>query len=104
MKKFVVERNLPGAGNMSVEELRTISQASCKAILELGQPYHWVQTFVTEDKLYCVHIAESAEVIRAHARLGNFPINMISEVRTIIDPTTATEVDDLVHFSIGSKY
>ena len=53
MKKFVVERNLPGAGNLSIEELRTISQASCKAINELGMPYHWVQTFVTDDKLYC---------------------------------------------------
>ena len=93
MKKFVVERNLPGAGNLSIEELRTISQASCKAINELGMPYHWVQTFVTDDKLYCIHIAESADVIRAHAKLGNFPINMISEVRTIIDPTTSAEVD-----------
>jgi hypothetical protein len=91
MKKFVVERNLPGAGNLSIEELRAISQASCKAINELGMPYHWVQTFVTDDKLYCIHIAESADVIRAHAKLGNFPINMISEVRTIIDPTTSAE-------------
>ena len=92
MKKFVVERNLPGAGNLSIEELRVISQASCKAIIELGKPYHWVQTFVTDDKLYCIHIAESADVIRAHAKLGNFPINMITEVRAIIDPTTSAEV------------
>ena len=92
MKKFVVERNLPGAGNMSVEELRTISQASCKAILELGQPYHWIQSFVTGDKIYCVHIAENEAVVRAHAKLGKFPINTVSEVKAIIDPTTSNPV------------
>src|ERR1700712_6109312 len=92
MKKFVIERNLPGAGNLSAEELQAISQASCAVINELGKPYHWVQSFVTDDKIYCIHIAESEEVVREHARLGNFPINTISEVKVVIDPLTANAV------------
>ena len=86
MKKFVVERNLPGAGNLSPEELRAISQTSNDAIDQLDKPYHWVQSFITGDKIYCIHIAESEEVIREHARLGKFPINTVSEVINIIDP------------------
>jgi hypothetical protein len=89
MKKFVGERNLPGAGNLSPQELQAISQASCDAISQLGKPYHWVQSFITGDKIYCIHIAESEEVIREHARLDKFPVNTISEVKTIIDPVTA---------------
>lgn len=88
MKKFVVERNLPGAANLTPEELQAISQTSCEAIIQLGKPYHWVQSFITGDKIYCIHIAESEEVIREHARLGNFPINTVSEVKAIIDPVT----------------
>jgi len=88
MKKFVVERNLPGAANLSPEELQAMSQTSCDAISQLGKPYHWVQSFITGDKIYCIHIAESEEVIREHARLGNFPINTVSEVKAIIDPVT----------------
>lgn len=89
MKKFVIERNLPGAGNLSAEELRSISQTSCNVIGEIGKSYQWVQSYVTEDKIYCVHIAESEEVVREHARLGGFPVNAVSEVVTIIDPITA---------------
>jgi hypothetical protein len=88
MKKFVVERNLPGAGNLSPEELKTIASTSCEVIDEMGKPYHWVQSFITTDKIYCVHIAENEDVVREHARLGKFPINTISEVKTIIDPVT----------------
>jgi hypothetical protein len=88
MKKFVVERNFPGAANLSPEELQTISQTSCKAIDKLEKPYHWIQSYITGDKIYCIHIAESEEVIREHAKLGKFPINTISEVKTIIDPTS----------------
>lgn len=88
MKKFVIERNLPGAGNLSAEELQAISQASCAVVNELGKPYYWLQSFVTDDKIYCIHIAESEEAVREHARLGNFPINTISEVKAIIDPLT----------------
>jgi len=87
MKKFVVERNFPGAGSLTAEELQAISKTSCEAIDKLKQPYHWIQSFITGDKIYCIHIAESAEVIREHAKLGKFPVNTISEVTTIIDPT-----------------
>lgn len=90
MKKFVVERNLPGAGNLSPQELQDISQTSCDVISGLGKPYHWIQSYITGDKIYCIHIAESEEVIREHARLGKFPVNTISEVKTIIDPVTAS--------------
>jgi hypothetical protein len=89
MKKFVVERNLPGAGNLSPAELQTISQTSCEAISEMGKPYHWVQSFITNDKIYCVHIAESEEVIREHAKKGRFPVHSVNEVKSIIDPITA---------------
>jgi len=89
MKKFVVERNFPAAGNLSPQELQAISQTSCDVINQLDKPYHWVQSFITGDKIYCIHIAESEEVIREHARLGKFPVTAISEVKTIIDPVTA---------------
>ena len=86
MKKFVVERNLPGAGNLSQQELQAISETSNKVIGQLGKPYHWIQSFVSGDKIYCIHIAESEEVIREHARLGKFPVNTVSEVKATIDP------------------
>lgn len=90
MKKFVIERDLPGAGSLSTEELQGISQTSCTAINDLGKAYHWIQSFVTKDKIYCVHIAENEQVLREHATLGNFPITSIAEVKAIIDPTTGT--------------
>jgi hypothetical protein len=89
MKKFVIERNLPGAGNLSSEELQAISQTSCEVVGQIGKPYHWIQSFVTDDKIYCIHIAESEEVVREHARMGKFPINTVSEVKAIIDPLTS---------------
>jgi hypothetical protein len=89
MKKFVVERNLPGAGNLSPDELQVISQTSCEAVSVLGKPYHWIQSFITNDKIYCIHIAESEDVVREHAKVGKLPINTISEVKTIIDPLTS---------------
>jgi hypothetical protein len=89
MKKFLIERNLPGAGNLTPQELENIARASCEIVCKLGRPYHWIQTFVTQDKLYCIHIAESEELVREHARLGNFPINMVTEVKTVIDPLTS---------------
>lgn len=89
MKKFIIERNLPGAGNLSPQELEQIARASCEIVCNLGRPYHWIQTFVTDDKLYCIHIAESEELVREHARLGKFPINSVSEVKTVIDPLTS---------------
>ena len=86
MKKFIVERNLPGAGNLTSEELQTISQAFCDAIVHLGKPYQWIQSYIANDRIYCVHIAESECDVREHAKLGNIPINTVNEVITIIDP------------------
>ena len=90
MPKYVIERELSGAGNLSVEQLRTISQKSCNVLDELGPKIQWVQSYVTPDKIYCVYIAPSEELIRKHAELGGFPANRISEVKRLIDPTTAT--------------
>jgi hypothetical protein len=89
MKKFVVERNLPGAGNLTAEELQSIAQTSNDTISQLGKPYHWVQSYITDDKIYCIHIAESEEVIREQARRGKIPINTIREVTALMDPTTS---------------
>ena len=89
MKKFIVERNLPGAGNLTTEELQMISRASCDAISQLGKPYHWIESYIANDRIYCVHIAESECDVREHARLGNIPINTVNEVVTIIDPLTS---------------
>ena len=92
MKKFVIERHLPGAGNLSTEELQSISQTSCETISKMGKPYHWIQSFITGDKIYCVHIAESEEVIKEHAKMSQFPINTISEVKAVIDPLTGNPI------------
>jgi len=86
MKKFVVERNLPGAGNLSPEELQAIAQTCCDVIVRLEKPYHWIQSFITTDKIYCIHIAEDEKTVREHARLGRFPVHSITEVKIIIDP------------------
>ena len=92
MKKFVVERNLPGAANLTAEELQVFSRLSCEAIASLGQPYHWISSFITEDKIYCIHIAEDEDVIREHARLSKMPVNTIAEVKEIIDPLTSNPI------------
>lgn len=89
MKKFVIERNLPDAGNLTPTELQLIAETSCNAVSEMGKPYHWVQSFVTGDKIYCIHIAESEAVVREHARMGNFPINSVAEVIAVIDGSNA---------------
>jgi Protein of unknown function (DUF4242) len=89
MPKYVIERTLPGAGQLSQAELQGISQKSNQVLCDLGPEIRWLQSYVTDDKIYCVYIAPNAEMIAEHARLGGFPANKISEVRTIIDPTTA---------------
>jgi len=89
MKKFIIERNLPGAGNMTAEELQAVSKTSNAVISVMGKPYKWIQSFVTEDKIYCIHEAENEKDIREHAKCGDFPINTIEEIKIIIDPTTA---------------
>lgn len=89
MPKFVIEREIPGAGNLSQEELRGISQTSCGVLEKMGPQIQWVQSYVTADKVYCVYIAPNEEMIREHARQGGFPANRVSEVKSVIDPTTA---------------
>ena len=89
MPKYVIERDLPGAGSLSSEELQGISQKSCGVLRDMGGDTQWVQSFVTADKLYCVYLAPDEGAIREHAERGGFPCNQVSEVMTIIDPTTA---------------
>jgi len=89
MPKFVIERNLPGAGSLTAAQLQGISQKSCGVLNQLGPKIQWVQSYVTDDKIYCVYIAPSAKEVLEHAQQGGFPANVVAEVRTIIDPTTA---------------
>lgn len=89
MPKYVIEREIPGAGNMSPQELRAVSQTSCGVLRQMGPAIQWLQSYVTGDKIYCVYIAPSEEMIREHAQQGGFPANRISEIKSIIDPTTA---------------
>jgi hypothetical protein len=89
MPKFVIERDIPGAGKLTSADLKGISQKSCGVLQGLGPQIQWLQSYVTDDKVYCVYIAPNAELVREHARQGGFPANRVSEVRTVIDPTTA---------------
>ena len=89
MPKFVIEREIPAAGKFSPEQLQAISQTSCGVLRKLGPQIQWVQSYVTDDKIYCVYIAPNKEMVVEHARQGGFPANSVAEVRTIIDPTTA---------------
>ena len=89
MPKYVIERDIPGAGKLSPQELQAISQKSCGVLSKLGPQIQWVHSYVTEDKVYCVYVAPNSEVVREHARQGGFPANRISQIRSVIDPTTA---------------
>ena len=89
MPKFVIERDLPGAGKLSPQELKGISQKSCGVLDELGPKIQWQESYVTDDKIYCVYIAPNEELVREHARKGGFPATRISEVRAMIDPVSA---------------
>jgi hypothetical protein len=89
MPKYVIEREIPGAGDLSAEQLQGVSQTSCNVLNEMGPQIQWVQSYVTGDKVYCVYIAPNEEMIREHASRGGFPANKISEVKGMIDPTTA---------------
>ena len=91
MPRYVIERNLPGAGRLSTQEVQGVARKSCDVLKELGSDVHWVESFVTDDKLYCVYIARDEEIIREHARRGGFPADRISEVRRQIGPLTAQE-------------
>ena len=89
MPKFVIEREIPGAGKLSKEQLHAISQKSCSVLNNLGPQIQWIESFVTDDKIYCVYRAPNEAMVREHAAQGGFPANRVSEVKTIIDPTTA---------------
>lgn len=89
MPKYVIEREIPGAGTLTADELKAISQKSCGVLRQMGPQIQWVESFVTDDKIYCVYVAPNVEAVRQHAEMGGFPANRISEVRRMIDPTTA---------------
>jgi hypothetical protein len=92
MQKYLIERELPGAGSLGAEELQGIAQTSNKVLADLGPDIQWVQSFVTDDKIFCLYLATGEDIVLEHARCGGFPANTVSAVRTIIDPTTATPV------------
>jgi hypothetical protein len=92
MPRYVIERELPGAGNLSAEQLQAISQKSCSVLNELGPRIQWVESYVTEDKIFCIYQAPDKEVIRRHAEMGGFPANRIEEIRNVISPVTAEKV------------
>lgn len=89
MPKFVIERDIPEAGNLSSEQLQAIAQKSCGVLQKMGPEIQWVESYVTDDKIYCVYVAPDEGAVRAHAQQGGFPANRVSQVRSVIDPTTA---------------
>ncbi len=89
MPKYVIEREIPGAGGLTKEELKGISQTSCGVLEEMGPRIQWVESYVTGDKVYCVYIAPNEEMVREHASRGGFPVNEVNEVSAIINPVTA---------------
>ena len=89
MPKYIIERELPGAGDLGNDQIQGISQKSCQVLSELGPQIQWVESFVTDDKIYCVYIAPNKEMVEEHAQKGGFPANKISQVRRTIDPTSA---------------
>ena len=88
-RKFVIEREIPGAGKLTPEQLQGVAQKSCGVLRELGPQIQWLESFVTDDKIYCVYIAPDEAAVRKHAEMGGFPANRVSQVRTMIGPTTA---------------
>jgi len=94
MPKYVIEREIPGAGQILPDQLQAISQTSCGVLKKLGPQIQWVHSYVTDNKIYCVYIAPNEEMVREHAKQGGFPANKVSEVKTIIDPTTAEQATD----------
>jgi hypothetical protein len=89
MYKFIVERNIPNAGSLSPQELQAIARASNNVLQEMGVPYHWLESYVAGDKIYCIHVAPDEETVREHARRGGFPADSVTVIRAVIDPTTA---------------
>ncbi len=89
MPKYLIEREIPGASKLSLEELQDISQKSCGVLRDMGPQIQWVQSYVTDDKIYCVYIAPDEDTVREHASQGGFPANRVSRISSVIDPTTA---------------
>lgn len=89
MPKYVIEREIPEAGKLSAEQLQAISQKSCGVLENLGPKIQWIESYVTDDKIYCVYLAPNEEMVREHAKQGGFPANRVSQIRHVIDPTTA---------------
>ena len=89
MPKYLIEREIPGAGNLTPDQLHAISQKSCSVLSGLGPQIQWLESYVTGDKIYCVYIAPNEAMVREHAQRGGFPANRIAEIKSIIDPTTA---------------
>ncbi len=88
MKKFIIERELPGAGNLSAEDLKNISQKSCGVLVEMGPSIQWLESYVTGDKIYCVYVAQNEDQLREHAKRGEFPADRVTQVATMIGPET----------------
>lgn len=93
MPKYVIERELPGAGDLTSDQVLAISQKSCSVLHNLGAAIQWLHSYVTADKIYCVYIAPNEEMVREHARQGGFPANRVSEVKLMIDPTSAEAIE-----------
>jgi hypothetical protein len=91
MPKYLIEREIPGAGSLTTDQLREVAQTSCNVLREMGPQIQWVESYVTADKVYCVYISPNEDMIREHATTGGFPANRISEIKTTIDPTTSEE-------------
>jgi Protein of unknown function (DUF4242) len=89
MPKYVIERKVPGVGKMKTKDLKAMSQKSCGVLREMGPEIQWIQSYITDDKIYCLYIAPNEKMVREHAKLGGFPITQVSEVSSVIDPTTA---------------
>ena len=89
MPKYVIEREIPGAGKLTADQLQGISKTSCNVLMEMGPAIQWVESYVTDDMIYCVYIAPNEALVREHAKLGGFPANKVSEIRAVIDPTTS---------------
>ncbi len=89
MPKYIIEREIPGAGSLTAQDLQGISQKSCGILNDMGPKIQWIESYVTDDKIYCVYIAPDEATVRAHAEQGGFPANRISQIKTMIDPTTA---------------
>jgi hypothetical protein len=96
MPRYVIERELPGAGKLTQEQLQAISQKSCGVLDELGPRIQWVESFVTDDKIYCIYNAPNKQLIKAHAEMGGFPANRIEEIRNMISPVTAERKEEVV--------